>query len=190
MGHSVVVETEAGEIESPAGPWWMFLVTGILSILVALVVLRFDAASVTTVGLLVGFVFLWLGLVDLFAAFVDRRGRWLHGILGAILVIGGVVAIVNPAGTFFALSQIVGFLLVLMGTLRIVEAFMVKDEYDLWWLVLVTGILMVLLGFWAGGRFFAGASLILVWVGFSLLIRGFGQIMLAFSLRRLDRDAR
>src|SRR4029079_6566578 len=116
MDHSTVVETEAGVIETPAMPWWSFLITGIISILLALVVLRFDVSSVTPLGLLIGGVFLMLGCVDLFAAFVDRRHRWLHAILGGILVIGGLLSIFNPAGTFFALSQIVGFLFVLMGT--------------------------------------------------------------------------
>jgi len=188
MEHSEVIETEAGEFETPAMPWWSFLVTGIISVLLALVVLRFDLTSVTTVGILVGVAFLMIGCVDLFAAFVDRRHRWLHGIIGAILVIGGVMAIFNPAGTFFALSQIAGFLFVLMGTFRIIGAFMLKDYDDLWWLSLVTGILLVLLGFWAGGRFFGGATLLLVWVGFGLLIHGFGQIVLAFSLRKLGRE--
>ena len=188
MGHSRVVEAGTVEIESPAMPWWVCLVTGTISILFALVVLRFDASSVTTVGILAGIAFLGLGLVDLFAAWADRRHRWLHGILGVILVIGGVVAMFNPAGTFFAISQIAGFLFVLSGTFRIMQAFMLKDVDDLWWMALVSGILLVLLGFWAGGRFLGGATLILVWVGFGLLIRGFGQIVLAFSLRRLSRE--
>lgn len=189
MEHSMVVETESGEvIETPAGPWWVFLITGTLSILVALVVLRFNAASVTTVGILIGIVFLGLGLVDLYAAYVDRRLRWLHAVLGAILAVGGVVAIFNPAGTFFALSQIVGYLLILTGTLRIIEAFMVREGDDLWWLALLTGIMMLLLGFWAGGRFYAGASVILVWVGFGAMIKGIGQIALGFSLRRTERE--
>jgi len=191
MEHSMVVETETGAvIESPAGPWWMFLITGVLSILISLVVLRFDLSSVTTVGILIGVVFLYLGLVDLFAAFVQRRLRWLYGILGAILVIGGIVAIFNPVGTFFALSQIIGFLLVLMGSMRIIEAFMLRGEHDLWWLALITGVLMLLLGFWAGGRFFAGSALILVWVGLGAMIKGFGQIALAFELRHADRELR
>jgi len=50
MEHSEVIETEAGEFETPAMPWWSFLVTGIISVLLALVVLRFDLTSVTTVG--------------------------------------------------------------------------------------------------------------------------------------------
>jgi len=169
-------------------PWWLYLVTGIAWILVSLVVLRFDRSSVTTVGILVGIVFLVMGVNDLLSAFLFRRLRWLNVVMAVILIPAGIIAMINPAGTFFAISQIVGFVLVLWGSMKIIEAFFVREENDLWWVLLVAGILMLLLGFWAGGRFFAGAALILVWVGFGALVRGFLQIVLAFSLRRTARE--
>jgi uncharacterized membrane protein HdeD (DUF308 family) len=47
----------------------------------------------------------------------------------------------------------------------------------------------MLLGFWAGGQFFATrAYLILVWVGLSALIRGFLEIVLAFQVRAGKRE--
>jgi uncharacterized membrane protein HdeD (DUF308 family) len=169
-------------------PWWLYLITGVAWILVSLVVLRFDRSSVTTVGILVGIVFLVMGVNDLLSAFLFRRLRWLNIVLAVILIPAGILAMINPAGSFFAISQIVGFVLVLWGSMKIIEAFFVREENDLWWVLLVAGILMLLLGFWAGGRFFAGAALILVWVGFGALVRGFLQIVLAFSLRRTGRE--
>jgi uncharacterized membrane protein HdeD (DUF308 family) len=61
-----------------------------------------------------------------------------------------------------------------------------------WWIGLVTGILLLLLAFWVSGsdRVYALAQrsyLILFWVGFMALIRGFTQIMLAFSVRHAGR---
>jgi uncharacterized membrane protein HdeD (DUF308 family) len=169
-------------------PWWLYLVTGVAWILVSLVVLRFDRSSVTTVGILVGIVFLVMGVDDLMSAFLSRRLRWLNVVMAVILIPAGIIAMINPAGTFFAISQIVGFVLVLWGSMKIIEAFFVREENDLWWVLLIAGILMLLLGFWAGGRFFAGAALILVWVGLGALVRGFLQIVLAFSLRRTARE--
>jgi Mrp family chromosome partitioning ATPase len=57
-----------------------------------------------------------------------------------------------------------------------------------WWLNLITGILLVRLAFWVSGsdRVYALAQrtyLILFWVGFLALFRGFSQVMLAFSMR-------
>jgi hypothetical protein len=48
----------------------------------------------------------------------------------------------------------------------------------------------VLLGFWASQQFFqARAALILIWVGFFALFRGFGEIVMAFAVRRAGREA-
>ena len=63
-----------------------------------------------------------------------------------------------------------------------------------WWLKLVTGILLVLLAFWVSGsdRVYALAQrtyLILFWVGFLALFRGFSQIMLAFTVRHAGEEA-
>jgi hypothetical protein len=45
------------------------------------------------------------------------------------------------------------------------------------------------LGFWASQQFFAPrALLIITWVGFSALLRGVGEIVLAFEVRRIGRD--
>ena len=170
--------------------WWLFLITGFLYVLFSLIVLRFDQSSVKAVGIVTGLVFLGLGAGDLLAAFVVPGWRWLNALLGAVFVLGGITALVYPGKTFLALAQIVGFVFVIVGSIRVVEAFLRKGEDEMWWTYLVSGTLMLLLGFWAGGRFFAGrgAYLILVWIGFGALIRGFMQIVLAFQLRSIHKE--
>jgi uncharacterized membrane protein HdeD (DUF308 family) len=64
----------------------------------------------------------------------------------------------------------------------------------LWWVNLITGILLVLLAFWVSGsdRVYALAQrtfLILFWVGLMALFRGFTQIMLAFGVRHAGEEA-
>jgi uncharacterized membrane protein HdeD (DUF308 family) len=63
-----------------------------------------------------------------------------------------------------------------------------------WWLNLITGILLVLLAFWVSGsdRVYALAQrtyLILFWVGFLALFRGFSQIFMAFAVRHAGTEA-
>jgi uncharacterized membrane protein HdeD (DUF308 family) len=68
-------------------------------------------------------------------------------------------------------------------------AVMTKELNDLWWLGLVVGILEILLAFWASQQLFAPrAALILLWVGFAAMFRGFTEIFLAFEVRRLSRE--
>jgi uncharacterized membrane protein HdeD (DUF308 family) len=167
----------------PTPGWWVLLVAGIAWVVIALIVLRFNQASITTVGVLVGFVLIGQGLNDLLAASMTPW-RWLNIALAGLFIVAGLLALFYPGKTFLVLAEIVGFVLVLAGALRVIESLFLRETSDLWWMQLVAGILLMLLGFWAGGQFFgARAYLILVWVGLSALIRGFLEIIAAFQVR-------
>ena len=71
-------------LDQMAGPWWMFLVTGIAWLVIALIVLRFRLASVVAVGVLMGVVFLTGWFSELLVASMRARWRWAH-VLMAIL---------------------------------------------------------------------------------------------------------
>ncbi|HEY3023155.1 MAG TPA: DUF308 domain-containing protein [Actinomycetota bacterium] len=168
------------------GIWWLFLITGIAWLIIALIVLRFDITSIGTVGALLGVVFLIAGLNEGMIAMVRPTWRWAHLALGILYVIGGFLAFASPYDAFWALASILGFLLVLKGSLDVVVSAMTKEVNEFWWLGLVTGILELLLGFWASQQLFpARATLILIWVGFFALFRGISEIALAFQIRRL-----
>jgi uncharacterized membrane protein HdeD (DUF308 family) len=168
------------------GIWWLFLITGIAWLIIALIVLRFDITSIGTVGALLGVVFLIAGLNEGMIAMVRPTWRWAHLALGILYVIGGFLAFASPYDAFWALASILGFLLVLKGSLDVVVSAMTKEVNEFWWLGLVTGILELLLGFWASQQLFpARATLILIWVGFFALFRGISEIVLAFQIRRL-----
>jgi uncharacterized membrane protein HdeD (DUF308 family) len=172
------------------GVWWLFLVTGIAWLIISLIVLRFDATSIATVGALLGVVFLIAGLNEGMIALVRPSWKWAHFALGILFVLGGFTAFVNPYNAFWALASLLGFLLVLKGSLDIIVSGMTKDVNEFWWLGLVTGILELLLGFWASQQFFpARATLILIWVGFAGLFRGISEIVVAFQIRRLHMGA-
>jgi uncharacterized membrane protein HdeD (DUF308 family) len=47
------------------------------------------------------------------------------------------------------------------------------DATRVWWLFLITGIVEIILGFWAAGDFGHKVILLVVWVGVAALIRGF-----------------
>jgi uncharacterized membrane protein HdeD (DUF308 family) len=166
--------------------WWVFLVTGILWFLVSLVVLRFDLASVSSVGVLLGALFLMAGVNEFLIVGMVDGWRWLHIILGVIFIVGGVWAFVHPIGAFYELASVLGFLLMFKGSLDIVTAIATKPVNELWWLGLVVGLLELLLAFWASQQFIAArAVLILIWVGFMAMFRGVTEIVLAFHLRRM-----
>ena len=61
-----------------AGPWWMFLLTGIAWLIIGWVALRFTPASVATVGVLLGVLFLFSMFNEFVLAAVRSSWRWLH----------------------------------------------------------------------------------------------------------------
>jgi uncharacterized membrane protein HdeD (DUF308 family) len=121
-------------------------------------------------------------------AVVRPSWKWAHVALGILYVVGAILAFASPGDAFWALASILGFLLVLKGSLDTVASAMTKDVNEFWWLGLVTGILELLLGFWASQQLFpARAALILIWVGFLALFRGISEVALAFQIRRVRK---
>jgi len=174
----------AQEVEKVTTNWWLFLLTGLAWIVVSLVVLRMNLASVATVGLLLGIIFLASGVEEFFIATVRSSWRWARILMGILFFGGAIWSFVQPFGTFWALATALGFLLVFKGTLDIVESVVLQGLNPVWWLGLIAGIIEIGLGFWASQQYFpARALLLLLWVGFYAMFRGISEIVLAFQLR-------
>src|SRR5215210_7535254 len=117
MEHSAQAESPARHEEQlrKAGSqlarfWWLWLVAGIAWVVIALVVLQFDQASIRTVGTLIGIMFLLSGSQQLtLAALVDRH-RWIPAVFGVLLLAAGVISLINPEETFAGFADILGFL--------------------------------------------------------------------------------
>src|SRR4029453_13276277 len=175
--------------------WWVFLVSGILWLLIAWMVLRLNATSIATVGVLLGVVFLLSGINEVGQATLCHGGwKVWHYIMAAIFLLGGLYGFLRPGNTFFALASVLGLILVFYGAFEIIQGVMSRAVNPYWWLNLIIGILLVLLAFWVSGsdRVYALAQrtyLILFWVGFLALFRGFSQIFLAFTVRHAGQRA-
>jgi len=171
-----------------AGPWWLFLLTGIAWLIIGWIALRFTPASVATVGALLGVVFLF-GMVDEFVlASMRANWRWLHIVMGVIFAFGAGWAFAQPFDAFWTLASILGLLLIFRGTLDIITSVEARDVNSAWWLGMVAGIIEILLGFWAAQQYLSvQGALLLVWVGLFALFRGISAIVVAFELHRAQR---
>ncbi|GAA1831208.1 HdeD family acid-resistance protein [Luedemannella flava] len=165
--------------------WWFFLITGICWIIIAWVVLRFSLTTVETIAILAGVVILAAGVMEAVHAFTAPGWRWLHGVLAGIFLVTGVVAMLHPGNTFFWLSAFIGWYLLFKGAADVVLAFLTKEENDAWWLLLVVGIIELIFGFWAAGRFERSAYLLIVYVAVIALTHGVTDIVAAFRMRKL-----
>src|SRR4051795_1580280 len=136
------------------GLWWIQLILGIAWIVAALAILQFDQASITTIGIIVGIMFVVAGMQQFVLAAVADSLRWLWGIFGVLFVIAGVICFINPENTFAAMADILGFLFLTVGVWWTIRAFLEQDANPLWWVGLIAGVLMVILAFWTSGQLF------------------------------------
>jgi uncharacterized membrane protein HdeD (DUF308 family) len=180
---------EQEALGSAARSWWLFLLTGLLWLLFAIIVLRFDYTTVTAVAVLFGIVAIAAGVNEFFM--LAASGGWwkvLHGLLGVIFVVVGIVAFVHPGDTFAALAAVMSFFLIFKGFFDIVLAIATREEIHIWWVQLIVGIVEVLIGFWAAGYWGRSAILLVIWVGVIALTRGITEIIFAFKLRSAGKS--
>lgn len=174
--------------------WWVPLIAGILWTMISLVLFRFDATSVRAVGIIAGIVFIGWALEE-FALMMSLFSedditlrspwRWLHGVLGLILLAGGIVALANPINTFLSIAALVGWVLLFKGLFDIVLALSNRDV-DLWWTRLVLGMLELFLAVAVSGSLVDKAVFLVVFVAAATLMRGIGDIVWAFQLRKAE----
>ena len=171
--------------------WWIWLASGIAWVIIALVVLQFDDAAVTTVGVIIGLMFLLSGVQQLALAQMADRLKWLWALFGVLFLVAGVISLISPEETFAGIADILGFLFLLVGVFWTIQAFADREVNDVWWLGLISGIAMIVLAFWTGGQFFIDkAYTLLVFAGIWALFHGVGDIIRGFQLRELRKLAR
>jgi uncharacterized membrane protein HdeD (DUF308 family) len=190
----VTLRLEGRMLRGAARYWWVLLVVGVAWLVIAWLVLRVDVTSLATVGLLLGAVFVAAGVNEAALAGVVTRWKVLHYVVGFLFLLAGLWAFIRPINTFFALASVLGLILVFQGAFEIARGVASRDENPYWWVGLISGVLLLLLAFWASSSdpqttIARRTYLILFWVGFMALLRGFTQIMLAFTLRHLGTMA-
>jgi uncharacterized membrane protein HdeD (DUF308 family) len=181
----------ASTLEQVASYWWVELLLGLFWVVIAVVVLKFDRASVTTVGILTGLMFLVFAAQEFVLAAVDRPRRWLWAIFGVLLAASGIVALIHPVSTFAGFADILGFIFALIGVMWMAQAFAERPINSLWLLTLISGIMMIVLAFWVSGQFFVyRAYTLLILAGIWAMTTGIIDVVRAFEIRELGRQLR
>jgi uncharacterized membrane protein HdeD (DUF308 family) len=176
--------TRRAVLAEAARHWWMLLIAGICWVLISLAVLQFDLTSVWSIAILTGIVLIFAGVDELFTAVVSPSWKWVHGLLAVLFLAGGVIAFAWPKSTFEVIARLFAWYLLFKGTFDVIVA-VENRGYELWWLLLITGIAEIVLAFWAVGYQGRAAALLILWVGIGALFRGVTNIFMAFQLRGL-----
>jgi uncharacterized membrane protein HdeD (DUF308 family) len=173
-----------------AGLWWVLLITGIIWVLISLVVLSFSPSSVATIGYLVGVVLVVAGFTEFLEAAMGVGWRWVHALVGVLFVVAGVLSFLEPFQTFGILALLIGWYLLIRGTMEVAFALAARRELPLWGLLLIAGIIEIAIGVWAIGSPARSAWLLIIWVGIGAMIRGITEIIDSVHLHEdLDRLA-
>ncbi|MCW2507268.1 MAG: hypothetical protein JWP68_416 [Modestobacter sp.] len=175
--------------------WWALLIVGVAWLVIGWVVLRADVTSLATVGVLLGVVFIASGVNEAaLASMVTGGWKVLHYGIAFLFLLAGLWSFIRPIDTFFALASVLGLILVFAGAFEITRGVATRGETPYWWTGLLSGVILLLLAAWVSvsdpqASIARRTYLILFWVGFMALLRGFTQIMMGFSLRHLGTEA-
>jgi uncharacterized membrane protein HdeD (DUF308 family) len=189
-GIGMAEQTSLGKkVREITGYWWVNLVAGIAWLVISLVILQFDSASVTTVGVLVGVMFLLAGVQNLAVTTLPVEHRWVPALFSVLFLVSAVICFINPVDTFAGLADMLGFLFLLVGVWWMTQAFLERAVNPTWWLTLISGILMTGIAFWTAGQLFATkAYTLLVFAGIWALMQGTVDIVRAFEARRVNKE--
>ena len=107
---------------------WLIGISGVLSVLLGLYAFRSIAHSVAILVLLIGFGWMIRGFAQLFEAIADKGtpARGWQITMGILGVLAGLVVLMYPGPSLWALTLVVGIWLIVLGVAEIVGAFQLR----------------------------------------------------------------
>lgn len=169
--------------------WWPPVIRGVIAILFGMLAVLWPAITLLALVILFGVYAIVDGLVAIAGAVSGRRedgtSRTMLGVMGAIGLAIGVLALFWPAITAIALAWLIAFWALFTGILEVSASFRLRQATGAFpWLMFGSGLLSVVLGVviaFMPGRGAVG----LVWaIGVLSVVDGIALIALGLDVRR------
>ena len=176
---------ELDEAEVVAKSWWLFLASGLTTLVFGVLILTIDW-SVDGLAAFVGTLFIIQGVAYGITRPLDGGARVTNLVAGVAGIVAGIVLLAWPDRGLYTLAVFVGAWIVVSGLLHIVGAF-VNRHAPSWWLVLVLGLIEVPIGIWALRRPGLTLAVIITLAGAWAVVSGIWQCLIAFEARNLPR---
>ena len=168
--------------------WWLLLLTGIALLVIGIVVFAFPAQSYIGLSLMFGWLILLSGIFQVILStankhYITGRGWMLAG--GIIEIVLGAILVWNVALSAATLPIFLGFWLMFRGFSAIGlggDMSSMNVPGSAW--TIISGILLLLCSLWVLIQpLVFGTTMVVVWVGISLLFAGIAAISLAMQLK-------
>jgi len=173
--------------------WGWALAFGILTVALGIVALAWPGRTLVVLAVLFGIQLIVTGIFRFVAAFafdmLSGGTRVLMALLGVLSLIIGIYAVRHLAVSLLALGLLLGIYWVVSGVTELFTAISHQEMSGRGWTALMGGLSVVaglILVSYPGISLVALAVIVSVW----LLVFGFGEIALAFQLRRLGHAVR
>ncbi len=176
-----------GARDASAASWWL-VALGAVWIWFGMFVLSYQVGSLVAVATFVGTAFLFGGVTQLVVASRAPRMRWLSIVGGILGIAAGIVTLLWPDITLYAVSIMVAWYLIAFGTIHIVNA-LAGPKPSWWWTGLLLGISELVLGVWAARSWEHSLVTLVTLVGVWAICRGVNEIFAGFSLRQVGKQA-
>jgi len=169
-------------------PRWGWLLTlGILMIILGTVALFLIPAATVGTALLLGWLLIFSGIIELIHAFRVKKwgGLFLHLIGGVLGILVGLLVVTHPVAGAVAWTLLFASFLTVIGLFRLITA--ISLRFPNWGWAVFDGIITLGLGIllWAqwpwSGLWFLGLA-----VGISLILRGWTYVMFAIAVHSIN----
>jgi uncharacterized membrane protein HdeD (DUF308 family) len=164
--------------------WTSIALRGVAAVIFGVLSLVNPRAAIVSLVLLFGVYALIDGLIALSArAAVGSKSRRAVIARGIVSVAAGVITLMWPGLSTFALLFVIGAWAIVAGALEIVWAFRLREELKGEWLLAVEGVLSILFGTVLLISPLAGAIVLGLWVGGYAMVLGTMLLLAAFEVR-------
>ena len=164
---------------------------GILSLIFGIIGTFMSTAVTLTSVLILGFFVIFGGVVFLVEAFSapDWKGKLLNLLIALLYIVAGAVMVANPLGSAVWFTLFIAAFLIVVGIMRMVMGFQIKDEINEWGWMVFGGVINIVLGILIYEQWpFSGLWIIGLFISVELIIQGVNAIVLARTIKKTQSD--
>ncbi len=175
------------QVREVSGAWWLLLAVGLLFVAAGVVVLAQPDISLSTLAVIAGIILLVDGVYAIAVSFSkSTESRGMVALIGVLSLIVGIVLVRHPFSSVEVLALFVGIWLVVVGAVRLIDAFSFREGRG--WNLLVA-LVEIVAGVVIVSSPDIGVTTLALLVGIAFILRGIGLCVTSWALRSVHRAA-